>query len=241
MILVTDPRTEMVFANFTDDEERKLARVVFTILSCRGIGDAFHEFTKQTFWYGRAQYASRVKADDLISLDDYIMVWRKLVDLERPVFDLNENKEAMFDTGSSLGNRMFVLSIWKEIWAEFVDRLEGSEFKTFVGQRFMDEVLMIDNPDPHFERAAEFEEKFWAEVDKIHKEEPDESRYQVYLYVRDYRKRGRDVIPVPLLKRWMELETKILSPNQSHNDDDEMIRAIEQYRYRSQFPGQSLD
>ncbi len=243
------PEKATYFVNFSNDEERDLADTILGLLSEPAFRGADRDFLEEVYWHHRCTSPRRLWAEQLDQTMTIIETWEKRgwFPCTLPAFlnanlDIEETDSSMFKEGKDDAITSLLL-IWQQAWETHRPRLIliSDEYRTFPGNHYLREKHMLLRPDPELERAGEYEERFWAEVERVKDTSPlgwNES----YQYVRDYMKRGRDVIPRVLMRHWTEFE-KVLPeviPGAQHEDEDWVTEAIEYSRMKESFLSKRL-
>lgn len=218
------------------NEEQQLAEAVMKILSEPSFRGDARDFLEETFWEGRSR-GRKLWAEDIDRLMDVFEVWsqRGWFECKMPAFlDGNQNilndseradledSTSMHNMGDKAGVEDLMILIWKDAWTEYRSELIklSDSYKEFEGSKQILKRNMIDRPDVHMEKARQAEAEFLAEVARV-KTNPTGSgamyvnwAEEAYVWVLDYQRRGRDVIPQVLMASWLKEETANFHPEE---------------------------
>lgn len=203
---------------FTLEEEMDQAKAVFGLLAERAFNGEDRDFLETVIWNQKCRYCRLITIDEFCMVLEIIQRWseRKWFPVHRmKVFDdpsVVEIKGSLFQDAHTAEEfrRAFliILESWKYVWESYRGKLAGISdiYKNFIGDREYEERHMIHNPDSYLKEAERIEIAFWEEVHKVmgqHKV----SQKEAYTFVLDYQKRGRDSIPLAIMKNWIEVES----------------------------------
>jgi hypothetical protein len=226
-------------------EEQQLAGAVMRLLSEENFRGKDRDFLERVYWLGRAKFMGRLWGTDLARTMDIFEHWSWRADFATPFrvpAFLEEGarrptigKSLYKNDGEWKGIKTMLLLIWEDAYTEHQKELvrRSDSYKHFIGNKDGVEKMMIRHPIADMEKAERAEERFWAEVERT-VERTKDSRMPLndddaYKYVKDYVRRGRDVIPDILMRQWIKWERENEIPHDM--DEPEMVEA---YRYSAQ-------
>lgn len=232
-----------VFVSFTENEEAQLAHAVLALLSERSFQGEDREYLEHVYWNKRCRTAVRLWVDEFTKTLDIIDRWDsyKYFEVYVPKFtdaDGEINHSAMYMDGGASQAITSIILIWMNEWEKARDALIKIDdmYKDFPGETLRKNKHALIRPKSHLDKAAEVEERFWAEVDRV-EADTKMSRLDCYDYVRDYQKRGRDVIPRVLMRVWYDLEQGLpeLIPGAVHPPEEWVQESIAYARDQERF------